>query len=90
LCGRPYLVFRAEFESEKLGDLDSACIREFFSGFSMGSACNLSVYVPYGENDHHKAEAIFKAFGKAMWMACSKNEKLKDFIPSTKGLIDKL
>ena len=66
LSGRPCLVFRAKFKRKKIGDLDSDCIKEFFSGFSMGAGCNLAVYVPYGENDHHKAEAIFKAFGKAL------------------------
>lgn len=90
LSGRPYLVFRATFKRERIGDLESDCVKEFFSGFSMGAGCNVAVYVPYGENDHHKTEAIFKAFGKALAMACSKNPRLKQSIPSTKGLLDKL
>lgn len=88
LSGRPYLVFKVSFKRQKIGDLETDLIKEFFSGFSMGAGCNLAVFVPYGENDHHKAEAIFKAFGKALSMACSKNKRLKNLIPSTKGVLD--
>jgi len=90
LSGRPYLVFKTKFKKRTMGDLDSECVKEFFSGFSMGCGCNLAVYVPYGDNDHHKVEAVFKAFGKAMNSACSKNKKLKEIVLSTKGILDKL
>ena len=90
LSGRPYSVFKVKFKRKIAGDLDLDCISEFFSGFSMGAGCNISVYVPYGENDHHKIEAIFKAFGKALAMACSKNKNLKNSLPTTKGILDKL
>ena len=88
--GRPYLVFNAKFKRSMVGSLESEVIREFFSGFSMGAGCNVAVYVPYGKNDHHKVEAIFKAFGKSLKMACSKDKRLNDDIPTTKGIIDKL
>lgn len=88
--GRPYSVFKATFARERIGDLESDSIREFFSGFAMGGGCNVAVYIPYGENDHHKVESIFKAFGKALWMACEIKENVKDQVPSTKGLLDKL
>jgi imidazoleglycerol-phosphate dehydratase len=88
--GRSALEFRAKFKRRMAGDLDIDLIEEFFSGFSKGLSANVAVYVPYGKNDHHKLESIFKAFGKALSMACSKNERLKDYIPSTKGIIDKL
>ena len=88
--GRPYLVFKADFKREKIGDLESDSIKEFFSGFSMGAGCNLAVYVPYGKNDNHKAEAIFKAFGKALMAACSKEKRLKNRLLTTKGMLDKL
>jgi imidazoleglycerol-phosphate dehydratase len=89
LSGRSYLTFKTKFKREKIGDLDSDLIKEFFSGFSMGAGCNVAVYVPYGDNDHHKAEAIFKAFGKALMMACSKDKRIKGLL-TTKGLLDKL
>jgi imidazoleglycerol-phosphate dehydratase len=85
--GRPHLEFRMKMKKEKVGDLESDAIREFFAGFSSGARCNVAVYVPYGENDHHKTEAVFKAFGKALSMACSINRKMKGKIPSTKGII---
>jgi len=88
LSGRPYLVFKAKFKRNFIGDLDSECIEEFFKGFSMGAGCNLAIFVPYGNNDHHKIESIFKAFGKAMQMACSKDKRLKGQIPTTKGILD--
>ena len=88
LSGRPYLIFKADFKRQMIGDLESDSVREFFSGFSMGCGCNLTIIVPYGENDHHKLEALFKAFGKALQMACSTNERLKEYIPSTKGVLD--
>lgn len=88
LSGRPNLVFKSKFKRKQIGDLDSDTIREFFSGFSMGAGCNIAVYVPYGTDDHHKAEAIFKAFGKALMMACSKEKRLKDYLPTTKGMLD--
>jgi imidazoleglycerol-phosphate dehydratase len=90
LSGRPYLVFKAKLNKEFIGDLDASCVKEFFSGFSMGAGCNIAVYVPYGENEHHKVESIFKAFGKAMKMACSKDKRIKGEIPTTKGILDSL
>ena len=86
--GRPYLVYKTEFKRQFAGDLDTDCLREFFSGFSMGAGCNIAIYVPYGENDHHKIESIFKSFAKALKMAVSIDERLKDYIPSSKGLLD--
>ena len=86
--GRPYLVYKTEFKRQFAGELDTDCVREFFSGFSMGAGCNVAVYVPYGENDHHKIESIFKSFAKAIKMAISIDERLKEYIPSSKGLLD--
>lgn len=88
LSGRPYLVYKTDFKRQFAGDLDTDCLREFFSGFSMGCGCNVAIYVPYGENDHHKIEGIFKAFGKALRMAVDINPKLKEYVPSSKGLLD--
>ncbi|MFT4310922.1 MAG: imidazoleglycerol-phosphate dehydratase HisB [Candidatus Woesearchaeota archaeon] len=86
--GRPYLVYKASFKRQFAGELDTDCLREFFSGFSMGAGCNIAIYVPYGHNDHHKIESIFKSFAKALKMAISIDQRLKEYIPSSKGLLD--
>ncbi|HVI39224.1 MAG TPA: imidazoleglycerol-phosphate dehydratase HisB, partial [Anaerovoracaceae bacterium] len=69
ISGRPYLVFNAEFGDYRLGDMDSAMIEEFFRAFSMNALVTLHINLLYGKNDHHKAEAIFKAFAHALKIA---------------------
>ena len=85
--GRPYLKFDVKFEKDKAGDLNTELIYDFFEAFSNNLKCNIHVRSFEARTDHHKAEAIFKAFGRALKMAVSKDEKLKDSMPSTKGLI---
>lgn len=87
ISGRPYLNFDCKFQKEKIGDLDSDLIKEFFWGFARGLKATVHIKALYGENDHHKAESIFKAFGKAMKTACSKDKRILKELPSTKGLI---
>lgn len=87
ISGRTYLNFDCKFQKEKIGDLDSDLIKEFFWGFVRGLKATCHVKVLYGENDHHKAESVFKAFGKAMKTACSKDKRILKELPSTKGLI---
>lgn len=82
LSGRPYLVFRAAFASEKIGDFDVECVEEFLRSFSTVGKFNLHVEVPYGTNSHHIAEAIFKAVGQALAAAV---KVVGTDIPSTKG-----
>ncbi len=86
--GRPYLQYAVTFLRRFCGDLDSDLLRDFFQAFSSQSQANLVVRMPYGRSDHHKIEAIFKAFGKALRMACSKDRRDIADIPSTKGVID--
>jgi len=88
LGGRSFVVFNAKFKKQRIGDFEVDLAEEFFNGFSRGLRCNIAIYVPYGKNDHHKIEAIFKAFGKAMQMACIINKRAKSNVPSTKKLID--
>ncbi len=85
--GRPSLKFDIKFKKDKIGDLDSDLIYDFFEAFSNNLKCNIQVRSFDARTDHHKAEAIFKAFARALKMAVSKDEKLKNSIPSTKGLI---
>lgn len=86
--GRPFTVFDAEFKRRFCGELDTDLLEDFFIGFSQGLGANVQVKMPYGRNDHHKIEAIFKAFAKAMKMACEINQRSTEEIPSTKGMIE--
>jgi len=85
--GRPYLKFDVKFKKDKIGDLNSELVYDFFEAFSNNLKCNIQVRSFDARTDHHNAEAIFKAFGRALKMAVSKDKKLKDLIPSTKGII---
>ena len=84
LSGRPYLNFDANFTVEKLGDFDTEMFREFFYAVSYSSAMNLHLKIMDGGNNHHMAEALFKAFGKALDMAVMEEPRMKD-VWSTKG-----
>ncbi len=87
ISGRAYLNFDCKFKRSKIGDLDSDLIEEFFWGFVRHLEATLHIKALCGKNDHHKAEAVFKAFGKAMKTACSKDKRVAKNLPSTKGLI---
>ncbi|MBQ8558964.1 MAG: imidazoleglycerol-phosphate dehydratase HisB [Tyzzerella sp.] len=84
LSGRPYLNFNAAFTVEKLGDFDTEMFREFFYAVSYSAAMNLHLKIMDGGNNHHMAEALFKAFGKALDMATMEEPRIKD-VWSTKG-----
>lgn len=86
LCGRPYFNFEAEFTDQKIGDLDTQLIREFFYAISYSAGMNLHMKLLSGVNDHHKAEALFKAFGKALDEACGYDPRITDVL-STKGAL---
>ena len=87
LGGRPYLVFNAEFKREMVGDLPTELVKHFFRSLADAMKANIHINVRYSENDHHKIEAIFKAFAKAMKMACEKDSRRIDILPSTKDLL---
>ncbi len=84
LCGRPYFCFDCEFSSDRVGELDTQLVREFFYAVSYSAAMNLHIKVLSGMNDHHKIEAMFKAFAKALDMAAAKDPRITDVL-STKG-----
>ncbi|MBN2010691.1 imidazoleglycerol-phosphate dehydratase HisB [candidate division KSB1 bacterium] len=86
--GRPYLQFEAEFKRRLCGKLDTDLLEDFFHGFAVNLMANVVVRMPYGRSDHHKIEATFKAFAKAMKMACDTDPRAMDHIPSTKGMIE--
>ncbi len=86
LGGRIRVKFKAKFKREKVGDLPVELVEEFFNGFAAGMKANIVVRAK-GKNDHHKIEAIFKAFAKALNEAARKDERARDFLPSTKGVL---
>lgn len=87
LSGRPALVYKDRVKVRKVGDLQSELLEDFFDGFVNHAGANLHVKVMYGRSNHHKVEAIFKCFARALRYACSTDERLKDQLPSTKGLL---
>ncbi len=86
ISGRSALVFNAKLDSKKIGDFDSELIKEFLEAFTVNAGLNLHVDVPYGENAHHIAEAIFKGIAKALDRA-TRIDKRTDEVPSTKGVL---
>ncbi|WP_239256729.1 imidazoleglycerol-phosphate dehydratase HisB [Listeria ilorinensis] len=86
LSGRSYLVFDADFENPKLGDFDTELVEEFFQAVAFNAQMNLHLKVLYGKNTHHKIEALFKAFGRALRQAISINPEIQG-INSTKGVL---
>lgn len=84
LSGRAFCVYRADYNTEKIGDFDVECIEEFLRAFSSAGKFNLHVNVPYGTNSHHIAEAIFKALGQAI---CQAVKIVSTDVPSTKGTL---
>jgi len=88
LGGRPALVYHAPTRFRLVGDLQAELLHDFFDGFVTHCGANLHARVLYGRSNHHKIEAIFKCFGRAMRYACSQDRRLKDQLPSTKGLLE--
>jgi len=87
ISGRPYLQYKCKFKRRFCGSFDTDVLEDFFYGFSMGAGCNITVRIVDGRSDHHKIEAVFKAFGRALKMACSVDKSMAEEIPSTKGVI---
>ena len=84
LCGRPYLQFDCEFTTEKVGDLETELVKEFFYAVSYSAGMNLHIKMLTPGNNHHMIEAMFKAFAKALDMATGYDERVSDVL-STKG-----
>ncbi len=84
--GRPWIVWEAEFKREKVGEMPTEMFYHFFKSFSDTSKCNLNIKCE-GQNEHHKIEAIFKAFAKSIKMAVKRDLKELDSLPSTKGVL---
>ena len=87
LSGRPHAVVNLRLKTPRVGDLQSELVQDFFEGFAQGARANVHVNVMYGRSSHHQVEAIFKAFARALRGACSRDERMAEILPSTKGLL---
>ncbi len=86
LAGRTSFVYNAVFEREKVGELSTELIKDFFYAIALNAKMNLNIKIE-GENNHHKSEAMFKAFARALRMAVEIDDRVKNDIPSTKGTL---
>ena len=87
LGGRPYLVFKADFKREMVGDLPTEMVEHFFQSLADSLRANIHINVKYSKNTHHQIEGIFKAFAKSLRMAIEADPRLKGKLPSTKGIL---
>jgi imidazoleglycerol-phosphate dehydratase len=87
LSGRPHAVVTTLVKTRLLGDLQAELVTDFFDGFATGARANVHLKVLYGRSSHHKIEACFKAFGRALRVACAKDARLAKMLPSTKELL---
>jgi imidazoleglycerol-phosphate dehydratase len=87
LGGRPATVVNLKVKTRLVGDLQTELVHDFFEGFAMGARANVHMNVMYGRSNHHKIEAVFKAFGRALRVACAKDKRMAQMLPSTKGLL---
>jgi len=87
LSGRVAYVVDDQVTVPMVGDFQSELLTDFFEGFARGAKANIHVKIMYGRSNHHKIEAIFKAFARAMRGACSRDERMRELLPSTKGML---
>lgn len=87
VSGRPFLVFKAEFSKDKIGDIDTELFREFFQAFAMNAGITLHIENFYFDNNHHLAESMFKAVARALRDALEIDPRQADRVPSTKGTL---
>lgn len=87
LSGRPAHHVETKVRIRLVGDLQSELVEDFFEGFARGARANVHVKTMYGRSNHHKIEALFKAFARALRFACSRDPQLGEMLPSTKGLL---
>ena len=87
LSGRAAYAVETKVRTRLVGDLQTELVTDFFEGFARGARANIHVKTMYGRSNHHKIEAIFKAFARALRVACSRDKQLGKMLPSTKGLL---
>ncbi|MGH9162550.1 MAG: imidazoleglycerol-phosphate dehydratase HisB [Vicinamibacteraceae bacterium] len=87
LGGRAHVVVDLNVRARHVGDLQTELLHDFFEGFAQGARANVHVKVMYGRSSHHRIEAVFKAFARALRVACARDRQLARMLPSTKGLL---
>jgi imidazoleglycerol-phosphate dehydratase len=87
LSGRPHTVVDLKVKVRTVGDLQTELVHDFFEGFASGARANVHLKVLYGRSSHHHIEAVFKAFARALRVACARDRRLARMLPSTKGLL---
>ena len=87
LSGRAAFAVDTRVRTRLVGDLQTELVTDFFEGFARGARANVHVKTMYGRSNHHKIEALFKAFARALRVACSRDKQLAQMLPSTKGLL---
>ena len=87
LGGRPHTVVDTKVKARLVGDLQAELVHDFFEGFAIGARANVHLKVLYGRSNHHKIEACFKAFARALRVACATDKRMAKMLPSTKGLL---
>ena len=87
LSGRPHAKVDLKLKVDRVGDLQSELIADFFDGFASAARANVHVLVLYGRSSHHHVEAVFKAFARALRVACARDPRMAKMLPSTKGLL---
>ena len=85
--GRSAAVIDSKARTRLVGDLQTELVPDFFEGFARGAKANVHAKVLYGRSNHHKIEALFKAFGRSLRVACARDRRLARMLPSTKGLL---
>ena len=87
LGGRPYCVVKAKIAARRVGDFQVELMEDFFQGFAQAAKANVHLRALYGRSSHHQVEAMFKAFARALRFAVSRDKRLRQVLPSTKGLL---
>ena len=87
LGGRAHAVIDMRLRVRRVGDLQSELVQDFFEGFAQGARANVHLKVLYGRSSHHQVEALFKAFGRALRVACARDRRMARMLPSTKGIL---
>ena len=87
LSGRPFSAIDLPVKAARVGDLPTELVQDFFEGFAAAARANVHLKVLYGRSSHHQIEAVFKAFARALRVACARDRRLTRMLPSTKGLL---
>jgi imidazoleglycerol-phosphate dehydratase len=87
LSGRTFCVIKANFSARRVGEFQTELVEDFFQGFAQSARASVHLRVLYGRSSHHQVEALFKAFARALRFAAARDKRLRNVLPSTKGLL---